>query len=71
MKALKDILLKASTDAEFRKALLDDPADALGAYDLTSEEIECLTEIQSEDQFATIAFEVDGENSVRASDIRI
>jgi len=66
LQSVREVLLKAGTDASFRKSLVGDPGKALRGYDLTDEERQCLSNL-SEEQFAS-SFQK--QRFVSANDIR-
>jgi hypothetical protein len=75
---MRDALLKAGTDPDFRKGFLDRSYKSatewyravLPGYDLTQEEITCLYEINGDDKLAAVCMDHDKGHPIRASDIR-
>lgn len=68
--AVKKILMRAATDAEFRSRLMSQSDSVFSRYDLTDEEKQCLRGL-NEDQIATEVQRIDEDNHIRATDIRI
>ncbi len=57
--AVERIIGKAVMDAEFREALLADPAKALAGYDLTEEEMAGLKELADAESLNAMAGTLD------------
>jgi hypothetical protein len=70
LQVVKNVLLRAATDAKFRKQLFADPETVLSKYDLTEEEKQCLKELD-EETLASAVVEDELAETFRVSDIRI
>jgi len=68
---VREVLVRAATDPNFRACFFDDLGKALADYDLTDEERACLREIKSEDCLATTFQEAEKEAGVVFNDTRI
>ena len=71
LRAVKEILLRAGTDPDFRAEFFNNRQRALTGFELTDEEIQCLAEVKAEEQLATICQKVGNEDKFRMTDIRI
>lgn len=48
LSGVQAVIGRAATDAEFRKLLMENPEEALQGYDLTEEEKQALTSLDTE-----------------------
>lgn len=55
---VRDILIKAVTDTEFRETLFNDPDEAVADYDLSEEELDALKQLEP-DKFTAAAGELE------------
>lgn len=67
---VKRILVKASTDPEFRAKFFSQPYTILSKYDLTEEEKQCLKEL-NEDRLADATRIMSEKDIIHPNDIRI
>ena len=71
LRDVKNILLRAAMDPDFRAVFFEDPDTVFRRYDLTEEEKESLRAIQTEDQLALVCQSTEEKGDFLASDIRI
>ena len=67
---VREILVKAASDPDFRKKLLDDPETILNNFDLTNEEKQSLKELDEEKISKAMKIE-SSEGLAYSNDIRI
>ncbi len=70
LSTVKEVLLRASTDGEFRKVFFEDKKTALSAYGLSKEEKKCLMEIKDEARLEGVIMKIQTKVATCASDIR-
>ena len=68
---VRQVLIRAVTDPEFRGMFFADCVKAVEGYDLTEEERCCLSEIRDEDRLAAIYQQGEGETDFSLNDTRI
>ncbi len=71
LEVVRQVLVRAATDPEFRKLFFEDRARALESFDLTDEERASLSEIEDEDRLAVIYQEAETKSGFRLHDTRI
>jgi hypothetical protein len=68
---VRQVLIRAVTDPEFREAFFADCVRAVEDYDLTEEERSCLAEIHEDDRLAEVYQQAEAEADFSYNDSRI
>lgn len=70
LSTVKDIILKAATDAEFREIFFKDTNSVLSRYNLTEEEKQCLRELTSDSSLEKAVMTIQTKAVCSPNDIR-
>lgn len=71
LSVVKEVILRAATDADFRELFFKDTEAVLSRYELSEEEKQCLREDANEDKLQSVAIAIQAEAVTCANDIRL